>query len=145
MSDLKKRISDVAHDLQLINIATITEDNKPWVRYVMGKADGELVFRFCTHTGSRKVPQIRKNPNVHISLGVKDLETARHWLQVQGAAEISLDRKERHSFWFDELKNYFSGPDDPDYCIVIIRPARIEFGTMGNMSPEIWEPGTVRK
>jgi general stress protein 26 len=69
------------------------------------------------------------------------METARNWLQIQGIAEISTDSTERHSFWFDELKNYFTGPDDPNYCIVIVRPSRIEFGTMGNMTPEIWETG----
>jgi len=140
MDDLKHRIFDVAKDFQLINFATITEDGKPRVRYVVGKADNELVFRFCTHLQTNKVSQIRKNPNVHISLGAKDLETAKHWLQVEGIAQISTDKTERHSFWFDELKNYFTGPDDPNYCIVIARPSRIEYGTMGSMTPEIWEP-----
>ena len=34
MSDLKQRIFDAAGEIQLINFATITEDGKPWVRYV---------------------------------------------------------------------------------------------------------------
>jgi general stress protein 26 len=140
MSDLKQNILDVAKDLQLINFATITEDGKPWVRYVVGKADSDLVFRFCTRLQTKKVAQIRKTPNVHISLGAQNLETAKHWLQVEGVAEVSTDKTERHSFWFDELKNYFSGPDDPNYCVVIVRPLRIEFGTMGNMTPEVWQP-----
>jgi general stress protein 26 len=140
MSNIKQRILDIAEEFQLINFATITEDGKPWVRYVVGKADNELVFRFCTHLGTRKVGQIKKNPNVHISLGSKDLETAEHWLQVEGKAEISTDKTERHSFWFDALKDYFAGPDDPNYCVVIIKPSRIELGTMGSMSPEVWEP-----
>ncbi|HDH04420.1 MAG TPA: hypothetical protein ENH01_01715 [Nitrospirae bacterium] len=140
MSDLKQRIFDAAGEIQLINFATITEDGKPWVRYVMGKADSELVFRFCTRLGSRKVAQIRKNPDVHISLGVTSLETAKNWLQVAGTAEVSTDKAERDSFWFDDLKHYFSGPDDPGYCIVIIKPSRIEFGTMGSMTHEVWKP-----
>lgn len=139
MSDLRQRIFETARELQLVNFATVKEDGKPWVRYVMAKADKELVFRFCTQKETRKIAQIRKNPNVHISLGVTDLETAEHWLQVEGIAEISTDRDERHSFWFDDLKNYFSGPDDPGYCIVIVRPSRIELGTMGVMTPEVWE------
>jgi len=139
MNDLKKRIFETARNLQLINFATVTGDAKPWVRYVMGKADEDLVFRFCTHLESRKVAQIRKNPNVHISLGAASLETARNWLQVEGTAEVSTDKTEREAFWFDDLKNYFSGPDDPAYCIVVVRPSRIEFGTMGNRFPEVWQ------
>lgn len=142
MSDLKQRIYETAKDMQLINVATITEDGRPWVRYVMGKADKELVFRFCTFLESRKVHQLKKNPNIHISLGVQNLETASNWLQVAGSAEVTTDESERHSFWFEDLKNYFSGPDDPNYCIVIVRPSMIEFGTMGNPVPETWQPNS---
>jgi len=140
MNDLREKIFEVAKDLQLINFASITEEGKPWVRYVVGKADDKLIFRFCTHVATKKVGQIRKNPNVHLSLGAKDLETAEHWLQVVGTAEISTDKAERESFWFEALRNYFAGPEDPNYCIVIIRTSRIEFGTMGSMTPEVWQP-----
>ena len=140
MGDLRQRIFDAAKELQLMNFATVTEDGKPWVRYIVGKADNELVFRFCTHLQTKKVGQIKKNPNVHLSMGAADLETAKHWLQVEGKAEISTDKTERYSFWFDALKNYFTGPDDPHYCVVIIKPSRVEFGTMGSMTPEVWEP-----
>jgi general stress protein 26 len=139
MADLKQRIYEAAKEMQLINFATIDEGGKPWVRYVMGKADSNLVFRFCTHLDSRKVAQIRKNPDVHISSGVTSLETAQNWLQVQGAAEASTDRNELDAFWFDDLNNYFSGPDDPNYCVVIVKPSKIEFGTMGSTTPEVWE------
>jgi general stress protein 26 len=140
MSDLKKQIFEAAREIQLMNFATVTEEGKPWVRYVVGKADENLTFRFCTFLGSRKVAQMRNNPNVHISMGVKDEQTAEHWLQVAGTAEIATDQKERHAFWFDQLEHYFSGPDDPSYCVIVIRPSLIEFGTMGSMEPEVWRP-----
>ena len=139
MSNLKQRIFEAAKELQLVNIATVTEDGKPWVRYVMAKADNDLVFRFCSRLDTKKIRHIKNNPNVHISLGVTDLETAKNWLQVEGKAEASTDKNERHAFWFDELKNFFKGPDDPAYCIVIVKPSRIELGTMGSMQPEVWE------
>ncbi len=139
MSDLKERIYEAGKDIQLLNFATITEDGRPWVRYVVGKADKDLTFRFCTSKDTKKCREIKKNPNVHISLGAADLETAKNWLQVAGTAEVSADKAERDAFWFDELKNYFSGPDDPNYCIIIIKPSRIEFGTMGSMTPEVWQ------
>jgi general stress protein 26 len=141
MNDLLGRIFETARELQLMNVATITADGKPWVRYVMGKSDKDLNIRFCTHGQSRKVAQMRNDPNVHISFGVTDLETANNWMQVQGTAEVSTDAVELDSFWFDDLNNYFSGPDDPNYCVVIVRPSRIELGTMGKATPEVWEPG----
>jgi general stress protein 26 len=137
MSDVRERIISVAKDLQLSNFATVTEDGRPWVRYVMAKGDSDLTFRFCAHLDSRKIGQIRKNPAVHLTMGVTSIETARNWLQVQGRAEVSTDLDERSAFWFDDLKHYFSGPDDPNYSIIIIRPSRIELGTMGSMTPEV--------
>ena len=139
MSDLKEKIFEAAKELQLVNFATVTEDGKPWVRYVMAKADNDLVFRFCSRLDTKKIRHIKNNPNVHISLGVTSLETAKNWLQVEGKAETSTDKNERHAFWFDELKNFFKGPDDPAYCIVIVKPSRIELGTMGSMQHEVWE------
>ncbi len=139
MSDLKQRIIDAAGEMQLVSFATVKDDGKPWVRYVMAKAGSDLVFRFCTHLESRKVAQMKNNPNVHLSLGVSSLETAKNWVQVEGTAEVTTDRAELDAFWIDDLKNYFSGPDDPSYSVVIIKPSRIELGTMGNMAPEVWE------
>lgn len=143
MSDLRQKIFNMAKDFQLINVATVTEDGKPWVRYVVGKADSDLAFRFCTHLGSNKVRQMRKNPNVHILLGGKDAMTTKEWLQVQGTAEISTAKSERDAFWFDALKTYFTGPDDPNYCVVIVRPSRIEIGSMTS-NREVWEAESGR-
>lgn len=139
MNDLKQRIFDLAKEPQLINLATITEDGKPWVRYVVGNADEALSIRFCTSLCSDKIRHMRQNPNVHVSLGAKDIMTTKAWLQIEGVAEISTAKAERDAFWYDGLKAYFNGPDDPNYCIVIVKPSRIELGSMGSMTPEIWQ------
>ena len=141
MSDLKQRIYQLAKEPQLLNLATITEDGKPWVRYMVGSADAELAFRFCTSLCSDKVRHLRHNPNVHLSLGAKEIMTTTAWLQVEGTAEISTAKAERHAFWYDGLQAYFQGPDDPNYCVIIVTPLRIELASMANMTAEVWEPG----
>jgi len=60
-------------------------------------------------------------------------------LQIAGRAEITTDEKERHRLWNDNLKAYFSGPDDPNYCGVIVKPYRIELMGMTEMIPQVWE------
>lgn len=139
MSDIKKKVLDIISSPQLMSFATITEDSKPWVRYVIGMADENLTIRFSTFVKSRKVAQIEKNQEVHIVCGVSSLETAEHYLQIQGKAEITKEEQERKKFWHDDLKAYFSGPDDPNYCICLVNPYRIEYYTMGSMEPEVWE------
>lgn len=141
MGDLKARIYEAAKEFQVINLATITEDGKPWVRYVAGSANEELVFRFCTHLLSNKVKQMRRNPKVHLSLGAKEVMTSKNWLQVAGEAEVTTAQKERDAMWSDGLKAYFKGPDDPNYAVVIIRPSRIELGSMTGTGMEVWQAG----
>jgi general stress protein 26 len=139
MSELKKKILDSISSPQLISFATITEDGKPWVRYVIGMADENLIIRFSTFIKSRKVAQIEKNQEVHIVCGVSSLEAVEHYIQIQGKAEITVDEEERKKFWHDDLKAYFSGSDDPNYCVCMVKPYRIEYYTMGSMEPEVWE------
>lgn len=141
MSDLKQRIFELAKTPQLLNLATITEEGNPWVRYVFGNADAELSFRFCTSLCSDKISHIRHNPNVHLSLGAKDLMTSKEWLQVAGVAEISTARDERHAFWNDGFLAYFTGPDDPNYCVVIVKPSLVELAAMGSKAAEVWQAG----
>jgi general stress protein 26 len=137
MNDVKKRAYELAKDFQLINLATITEDGKPWVRYVSGKADQDLTVRFCTHLDSDKVREMKKNANVHISLGASN-HAATGWLQIAGTAEVSTAKSEREAFWIDGFKRFFSGPDDPKFCVVIVKPIRIELGSAASRAPEVW-------
>jgi len=141
MSELKKKILAKMEEPTLSALATQTEDGRPWVRYVMAQADQELNIRIATFAGSRKVAQIEANPEVHLTLGVSSLETARSYLQVQGRAEVKTDPQERGSLWREELAKYFSGPDDPNYCVIKVAPYRIEYQDMasGSAEPEVWE------
>lgn len=138
MSDLKQKIFRKLNPVTLSALATITENGRPWVRYVMAVADEDLTIRFSTFTGARKVAQIRQNPEVHLTAGVAALETAESYVQVQGRAEVLTDQAAKTDFWKDEFQTYFSGPDDPNYCVVRIRPYRIEYQTMQDMNPEVW-------
>ena len=139
MSDLKAKILEKMNQPTLASFATITEDGKPWVRYVTPWADQDLVIRFATFAGSRKVAHVKNNPEVHLTLGVTDLATAQSYVQVQGKARIKTDEQSRQAVWFDALTNYFQGQDDPNLAVVEITPYRIEYMSMDSMAPEVWE------
>jgi general stress protein 26 len=138
MDDLKQRILDIIHKPQLAALATVTELNNPWVRYVVTVGDGDFTIRCATFTNSRKVAQIENNPNVHITLGVSNFMDMQPYIQVQGKARVATDHDERHNFWNDLLAPIFKGPDDPKYCIVVTEPYRIEYITPGSFEPEVW-------
>ena len=138
MDNLKQRILDIIHKPQLAALATVTEQNNPWVRYVVTVGDGEFTIRCATFAKSRKVAHIQNNPNVHITCGVTSFMEMQPYIQVQGKATITSDHDERHLFWNDLLAPIFKGPDDPNYCVVIIKPYRIEYITPGSFEPEVW-------
>ena len=140
MSELKKKILAKLEGPTLATLATITEDRKPWVRYVTPVADENLTIWVASFVNSRKVAQIRKHPEVHLTVGVTTMETAESYLQIQGRAEIRTDAETKKAAWYGHLERIFSGPDDPDYCVCKITPYRIEYQTMGMVPPEVWEP-----
>ncbi len=139
MSDLKGRILELMSTPQIVSLATVTEDGAPWARYVTGAVDAELRFTCCTFAGSRKVAQMKANPKVHILAGGRGLEDTETYVHYAGTAEITRDEVLRHKVWHDGLKNYFEGPDDPNYTIVVVTPARIEVA-----ASDVECPGSAR-
>lgn len=132
MPDLKDRIFEFARHPQLISLATSGTDGRPQLRYVVGRVDEDLIIRFSTHLDSAKVAQLETDNRVCLTLGATQLNSPL-WLRVDGTATVSTEASDRESFWFGALAKYFSGVDDPRYCVVAIKPARIEFGA------EVWE------
>lgn len=141
MSELKEKIRQELAGLQLASLATVTESGLPWTRYVMVQADDDLVIRCATCLEARKVAQIRNNPEVHITCGITDPMVMKPYLQIQGRAEIITDTAEREAFWNPSLVDIFSGPDDLNYAVVVIKPYRIECCTPPDMEPEVLELG----
>ena len=138
MSELKERIYAILKEPQLAGLATITEDGKPWVRYVMTLASEDLTIRCATFVTARKVAQIEKNPEVHLTCGVTNPSEMVPYLQIQGRAKLNTSKDARHAFWTDMLSNIFDGPDDPKFAVLETTPYRIEFCSPGSYEPEVW-------
>lgn len=140
MSAIREKIQSVLQGPQLAVLATVTAEGQPWARYVMAMADEELTIRIVTGTQSRKALQIGAQPEVHLTCGATSLESSQHYLQIAGRAEVTRDEGERQRMWNDMFKKYFSGPDDPNYCVVILRPHRIEYMSLDSVESEVWTP-----
>jgi general stress protein 26 len=123
---LKERIMEIMKKNQFAVLATITGDGKPWARYVASIADEDFNIRFATDLDSRKVAQIKKNPEVHMTLGAQGSDYMGSYLQVQGKAKVSSAAKAKKEFWTDGLNHYFKGPDDPNYVVITVKPYLIE-------------------
>ena len=138
MSDLRARILEIIGQPQLAGFATVTEEGKPWVRYVAAVGGDDMSLRFATFVHSRKAQQIAANPEVHLTCGVTSLTGMKPYLQIQGRARLTTETAEREAFWNDTLKPILTGPDDPNYAVVVVEPYRIEYCTPPNLQPEVW-------
>lgn len=141
MSELKAKLTEGLKKLQLANLATITAEGLPWTRYVMIAGDNDLTLRCATFLSARKVVQIRQNPEVHLTCGVMNPMEMKPYYQIQGRAEVVVEASEKEAFWNPSLESIFSGPDDPNYAVAVIRPYRIECWTPPGMEPEVLEIG----
>lgn len=138
MSDLKERIGSILQQPQLTGLATVTDDGKPWVRYVMTVADEDLSIRCATFVTARKVKQIEHNPEVHLTCGITNPEEMAPYVQIQAKAQLDTSKDARHGFWTEMLAPIFDGPDDPKYGVLVMTPYRIEYCTPGSYEPEVW-------
>lgn len=138
MSELRDKIYDLLKEPQVVSLASIAEDGKPWVRFVVASVSEDLVVWIATHTDSRKVAQINANPNVHITCGSTDLANMGPYLQIDGLATVTADDNVRDALWSAELENYFEGPKDPNFSVVEIVPEMIEYWSPGKMEPEVF-------
>lgn len=139
MQRLKRKIDSILEVPRVYNFATVTEDSKPWVRYVYGVGGKDGFIRFATCQSARKVQQIALNPNVHISCGVTNLQDiGRPFLQIQGTAVLDTTKEERHSFWNPMLDSVYQGPDDLNYAVVKVTPLCIELWNISEAMPRVW-------
>ncbi|MGD9128067.1 MAG: pyridoxamine 5'-phosphate oxidase family protein [Planctomycetia bacterium] len=143
MSDLKQKILNCLDTPFLGSFATVTPENKPWVRYVMATINPEtLTVSFATCATARKVQHIAANPAVHITAGASLAASQSPYVQIEGTAVLIQDKEKLRAAWNEMLGNYFEGPDDPNYALIEVTPSRIELcgaNPENPMEPEIWE------
>jgi general stress protein 26 len=138
--ELRRKIHAKLSQPTLCALATVTEDGKPWVRYVTPFADENLTLWMATFASSRKIAQIGNNPEVHLTTGITDQKIPMPYLQIQAKAEILTDQETKDAVWSDYLSRTFSGPKDPNFVVCRITPYRIEWQESGPTPPEVWEP-----
>ena len=136
--ELKMKIFEVMSGRQLASLATM-KDGKPWVRYVTTTGTEDLTLYVNTFSQSRKVAQIKANPNVHVIVGGNADDMNRPYLNIEATADVLEDDETKRKLWYDDLKDYFSGPDDPNRVVLKIKPTVIELMSPGKRQPDIYQ------
>ena len=135
--ELKNKIIEVIEQAKLGSLATV-RDGKPWVRYMVLHHGEGLSLYTTTFAKSRKVEQINKNNNIHVTVGGDPKNWKAPYVNIQAEASVLTDLETKKKCWSDMLKQFFSGPEDPNYAVIEISPKVIEYTAAGAHKPEIY-------
>ena len=134
---LKKKILKVIKGSKLASLATIA-NGRPWVRYVVARSEGLTIY-ICTFKDSRKVKQIKKNPNVHLTIGGSMENMEAPYVQITACARARSDAGIRKRLWMPFMKKYYTGVDDPQYVVIEVQPVLIEYMSTETHTPRIYK------
>lgn len=129
----KNWIIDLVKDAGYGCLATV-ENGKPRVRPMMPHLndDGKLLLALLSH--SRTIPQIKQNPKVEMCY----IDRKMCFCRIAGTAVVSEDVGKKEIVWnnIPMLRNYFSGPQDPNYVLLEIDSETIETMTPTQKAPD---------
>ncbi|MDR0136834.1 pyridoxamine 5'-phosphate oxidase family protein [Metabacillus idriensis] len=134
---LNKEVLEILEKHKVGTLATVV-DNKPHSRYMTFFND-ELMLYTPTNKNTHKAEEIDENPNVHILLGYEGEGYGDSYVEFEGKASISEDQELKDKIWNDHMKNWFDGPNDPNYIVLAIKPNTIRLMNSEHESPQTLE------
>lgn len=78
----------------------------------VSKSNGIVSMTFCTGFGT-KSERIKKCNHASVCFNSEDYN-----ITLKGTIEILTDNAIKSEMWYDGLQNHFSGPDDPNFCVL---------------------------
>ena len=129
----KEEAIDIVKDAGFGFLATV-EGNQPHVRPMMPylSEDGELLLALLGR--SRTIPEIKANPNVELCF----VDRKMWYCRLKGTAVISNDIAKKESVFENVpmLRQYFAGPQDPNFHLAVIKTTSVEAMTPHGRAPE---------
>jgi len=101
-------------------LALIDLDGYPTASTISAaKADGIKWLTFCTGLGSPKVDRIKKCNRASVCFN-----SAGYNITLVGTIEILTAKDVKEEMWYGGLTHHFSGPEDPNYCVLKFKTER---------------------
>ncbi len=129
----KEEIIDLIKDSGFGFLAT-TEKNQPRVRPMMPYLDEDGTLLLALLANSRTIKQVQENPLLEICYVDRKM-----WLcRVSGKGKVTNTLEKKELVWSNipMLRQYFSGPEDPNYILMEITPESVEAMTPTMRAPE---------
>jgi len=107
-------------------LATVDGRGRPSVR-TMTFRRRDLILYTVTALSSRKVAHLKNNPYASVQIAHDWARLDSDYVVIEAKAEVLADAATKQEFWNDALSAYFSGPDDPDYCVIRLTPETVDY------------------
>jgi general stress protein 26 len=133
---LKENILKVIGGMHPAAIATI-DQGKPAVRFMVLTGFPDMALVGATMKASRKVPQLRKNPNAAIAIW-SGKEFTDPYVRIRAKGEVHEDLATKKKYWNPMMEQYFKTVDNPDYVVLVFTAEEIEY-TAPPAMPETWK------
>lgn len=133
---IAKKVNEVLEGNRVGTLATVV-NNKPHSRYMTFFSDEDGIALYTpTNINTHKAEEIEANPNVHVLLGYSGEGYGDQYLELSGTAVLRTGDQLKGRIWNDHMKEWFDGPNDPEYVVLEITPNEIRFMNEGEETPQ---------
>ena len=141
---LMNAAQEIMNDSYTCVLITLDDKSLPMVRIMEPFApESDFTVWFGSNAKSRKVKQIKNNPNV--TLYYQDADTT-GYVVMHGLAQIIDDQKEKQKRWKDSWEDFYPN-DRADYILIKVTPIWMEILSVSRNitgDAETWETPVVR-
>ncbi len=107
-------IKNHARENGFCTLALIDAEGYPTASTIsVSKSDGIRQITFCTGLGNNKTERIGRCNRASVCCNSMEYN-----ITLVGAIEIVTDPEAKKEMWYGGLSSHFSGPEDPDYCVL---------------------------
>ncbi len=134
---LKENILDVVGGPHPAAVATL-DGGLPAVRFMVLNGFPDMTFVGATMKSSKKVEQLKKNPNTALSIW-SGKEFSDPYVEIRAKAEIHEDLATKKKYWNPMFEQYFKTVDNPDFVVLKFTAAEIVYHGKNMMTVDIWK------
>jgi general stress protein 26 len=134
---LKDKILEVAGGPHPAAVATL-DGYVPAVRFMVLFGFPDMTFIGGTMKNSKKVEQLKKNPDAAISIW-SGKEFSDPYVEMQARAAIHEDVATKKKYWNPMFEQFFKSPDNPDFVVLVFSATEIVYHGPNMASMEVWK------
>ena len=95
-------------------LVTMDPDGSPVPTTISpSRSEGIRWVTFCTGRGAPSALRLGENPRAAVCFN-----SPSYHISLIGTAEVLTDPETCREMWYEGMANHFSGPEDPNFCVI---------------------------